>query len=128
MKKRKKFFTIPTLSISKYIYWSKIRRERFFPNYFDSNVNENKLSLESIKKRRALTYLLKIKNLIPLVSKSVLRRITDKIKYFGTSILFSQNISLLMLSIYFEEHLSLILIKLKKIGLSGRRELKQYNN
>ena len=123
--KKKKYSTDPTLSIPKYsipegdedqkniesnVYTGLKPEDRdFFQILFDPNVDESKLSLESIKKRRVLTYLLKIKNGIPPVRKSALRQITDKAKYFGPSILFSQIIPLLMSpSIDDEERHSLV--------------------
>ena len=123
--KKKKYSTDPTLSIPKYsipegdedqkniesnVYTGLKPEDRdFFQILFDPNVDESKLSLESIKKRRVLTYLLKIKNGVPPVRKSALRQITDKAKYFGPSILFSQIIPLLMSpSIDDEERHSLV--------------------
>ena len=69
---------------------------QFFQTLFDPDIDETKLSSESIKKRKVLTYLLKIKNGIPPVRKSAIRQLTEKSKYFGPSILFSQLIPLLM--------------------------------
>ena len=124
--KKQKYSTDPTLSIPKYsipegedenskkleanVYTGLKPEDReFFQTLFDPEVDESKLSLESIKKRRVLTYLLKIKNGIPPVRKSALRQITDKAKYFGPSILFSQIIPLLMSpSIDDEERHSLV--------------------
>ena len=124
--KRQKYSTDPSLSIPKYsipegedenskkieasVYTVLKPEDReFFQTLFDPEVDESKLSLESIKKRRVLTYLLKIKNGIPPVRKSALRQITDKAKYFGPSILFSQIIPLLMSpSIDDEERHSLV--------------------
>ena len=124
--KKQKYSTDPTLSIPKYsipegedenskkleanVYNGLKPEDReFFQTLFDPEVDESKLSLESIKKRRVLTYLLKIKNGIPPVRKSALRQITDKAKYFGPSILFSQIIPLLMSpSIDDEERHSLV--------------------
>ena len=124
--KKQKYSTDPTLFIPKYsipegedenskkleanVYTGLKPEDReFFQTLFDPEVDESKLSLESIKKRRVLTYLLKIKNGIPPVRKSALRQITDKAKYFGPSILFSQIIPLLMSpSIDDEERHSLV--------------------
>ena len=123
--KKQKYLTDPILSIPKYsipegeedpkniesnVYSGLKPEDRdFFQTLFDPNVDESKLSLESIKKRRVLAYLLKIKNGIPPVRKSALRQITDKAKYFGPSILFSQIIPLLMSpSIDDEERHSLV--------------------
>jgi splicing factor 3B subunit 1 len=69
---------------------------QFFNTLFDEKVDETKLSKEEIKKRRVLSYLLKIKNGIPPVRKNAIRQLTDKSKFFGPSILFSQIIPLLM--------------------------------
>ena len=69
---------------------------QFFNTLFDENVDETKLSKEEIKKRRVLSYLLKIKNGIPPVRKNAIRQLTEKSIYFGPQILFSQIIPLLM--------------------------------
>ena len=96
----------------------------FFQTLFDPEVDEANLSLEAIKKRKVLTFLLKIKNGIPPVRKSALRQITDKAKYFGPSILFSQIIPLLMSpSIDDEERHSLVKLMerlLLKLGTEVR--------
>ena len=96
----------------------------FFQTLFDPEVDEANLSLEEIKKRKVLTFLLKIKNGIPPVRKSALRQITDKAKYFGPSILFSQIIPLLMSpSIDDEERHSLVKLMerlLLKLGTEVR--------
>ena len=109
--KKQKYSTDPMLSIPKFsipeddenkkldaTMYNGLKPEdrEFFQTLFDPEVDETKLSLESIKKRRVLIYLLKIKNGIPPVRKSALRQITDKAKYFGPSNLFSQIIPLLM--------------------------------
>ena len=139
--KKQKYSTDPSLSIPKYsipegeednqkkiesdVYTGLKPEDReFFQTLFDPEVDESKLSLESIKKRRVLTYLLKIKNGIPPVRKSALRQITDKAKYFGPSILFSQIIPLLMSpSIDDEERHSLVKLMerlLLKLGAEVR--------
>ena len=69
---------------------------QFFQSLFDQDIDETKLSNEEIKKRKVLTYLLKIKNGIPPVRKNAIRQLTEKSKYFGPSILFTQIIPLLM--------------------------------
>ena len=69
---------------------------QFFNTLFDENVDETKLSKEEIKKRRVLSYLLKIKNGIPPVRKNAIRQLTEKSIYFTAPILFSQIIPLLM--------------------------------
>ena len=69
---------------------------QFFNTLFDEKVDETKLSKEEIKKRRVLSYLLKIKNGIPPVRKNAIRQLTEKSIYFGPPILFSQIIPLLM--------------------------------
>ena len=138
--KKQKYSTDPTLSIPKYSIpedeenqkkiesnvYSGLKPEdrEFFQTLFDPEVDETKLSLESIKKRRVLSYLLRIKNGIPPVRKSALRQITDKAKYFGPSILFSQIIPLLMSpSIDDEERHSLVKLMerlLLKLGTEVR--------
>ena len=139
--KKQKYSTDPSLSIPKFSIpeseednQKKIDSEvftglkpedrEFFQTLFDPEVDESKLSLENIKKRRVLTYLLKIKNGIPPVRKSALRQITDKAKYFGPSILFSQIIPLLMSpSIDDEERHSLVKLMerlLLKLGTEVR--------
>ena len=69
---------------------------QFFQVLLQKDVDETKLSKEEIKKRKVLTFLLKIKNGIPPVRKNAIRQLTDKSKFFGPSILFSQIIPLLM--------------------------------
>ena len=139
--KKQKYSTDPTLSIPKYSIpegedenskkidsnvYSGLKPEdrEFFQTLFDPEVDESQLSLENIKKRRVLAYLLKIKNGIPPVRKSALRQITDKAKYFGPSILFSQIIPLLMSpSIDDEERHSLVKLMerlLLKLGTEVR--------
>ena len=97
---------------------------QFFQTLFDPEVDETKLSSEAIKKRKVLTYLLKIKNGIPPVRKNAMRQLTEKSKYFGPSILFSQIIPLLMSpSIDDEERHSLVKLMerlLLKLGVLVR--------
>ena len=97
---------------------------QFFQTLFDPEVDETKLSSEAIKKRKVLTYLLKIKNGIPPVRKNAMRQLTEKSKYFGPSILFAQVIPLLMSpSIDDEERHSLVKLMerlLLKLGVLVR--------
>jgi splicing factor 3B subunit 1 len=60
------------------------------------DVDESTLDSESIKERRIMKLLLKLKNGTPQMRKSALRNLTDKAREFGPSALFSQILPLLM--------------------------------
>ena len=60
------------------------------------DVDEGTLDTESLKERRIMKLLLKLKNGTPQMRKSALRTLTDKAREFGASALFSQILPLLM--------------------------------
>lgn len=69
--------------------------EQHFAKLMD-DVDENLLDAESLKERKIMKLLLKIKNGTPPMRKNSLRQITDKARSFGAGPLFNQILPLLM--------------------------------